>query len=368
MMKRHGPAAGTLALLVLFCVALPGFGQPPDAPPAFGLVLTGGGSFGAFEAGAIHAWYTRWQHEHGGTPPPIRVIAGTSTGALIGPFVALGPDGVETVANLYRKINQGDILSPKLSVVLPFAAFSSWSSSAYSANPLKHILQRELPDTKLQRIKDQWPGLRLVVLGTNFGTGKPAPFTNSPDQMALGLSRFRDGVLASTISPLATPPVYIKSGSSTRAEPILDGGIHAVAPFQAFFDLAAQSPEVEITQLIVVSAYPAFPSDDSASVQKKYPAHPNFGDIGARMDATISESSISKEIALAWAAIELRKAGVTADQVKERTGFYIPKPPKELVVIAPVKRLGWNNLRFDPTEMGKMFTLGENASPQKLVP
>jgi len=215
---------------------------------------------------------------------------------------------------------------------------------------------------KLQRIKDHWPGLRLVVLGTNFGTGKPASFTNSPDQMALGLSRFRDGVLASTISPLATPPVYIKS------EPILDGGVHAVAPFQAFFDLAAQSPEVGITQLIVVSAYPAFPSDDSASVQKHYPAHPNFGDIGARMDATISESSISKEIALAWAAIELRNAGVTADRVKERTGFYIPKPPKELVVIAPVKRLGWNNLRFDPAEIGKMYTLGENAIPRKLFP
>lgn len=355
------------ALLLVFSLSA-GLCQTPA--PSIGIVLTGGGSFGAFEAGAVKAYFDGWAKDHGGNPPPIRVIAGASTGALIGPFVALGPGGVDEVSKLYTSVSQGDILGVKLSGLLPFALFAKWSSSAYSAGPLRKKLEKMLPGDKVAQIGKRWTEpLRLVVLATGFGSGQPAPFTNSPEDIALGSARFRDGVLASAISPLATPPVYIKPRPGKAASPHLDGGIHAVTPFQAFFDLVARSPEIELTHVLVFSAYPPFPSSDTGAAQKKpYPGRPQFGDIGARMDALISESSISKEISLAWAAIELRNKGVSADKVRERTGLYIPKAPQELILYAPKTRLGWDNLKFDKSEMTEMFNRGRDATPRNLIP
>jgi predicted acylesterase/phospholipase RssA len=358
----------TFLLLYLLALTVPGLAQQPE--PSIGLVLTGGGSFGAFETGAIQAFYDRWKAAHDGNPPPVRAIAGTSTGALIGPFVALGPEGVKEVADLYQNVSQGNILSIRAGDLLPFALFSMWSSSAYGVGPLKKILNTRLTDAKLNGIQQKWADprdpLRLVVLATNFGNGHPAPLTTAPD--GWNPTRFRDGILASAISPLATPPVYIRSGPAQPAEAYLDGGVHAVAPLQALFDLAALTPEITLTQIVVISSYPAFPSDDAGSVQKPFPQHPNFGDIGSRLDAMISESSISKEVALAWAAIALRNSGMDTAAVKKGTGFYIPNPPKQLMLIAPQGRLGWNNLKFDKTEMREMFKRGTNAIPRSILP
>jgi len=356
----------TLFVLALAVPALAQNPKPANPPESIGIVLTGGGSFGAFEIGAIQAFYARWKAEHG-EDPPVSVIAGTSTGALLAPFVALGPPGIQDAADLYRNVKQSDILTPKTSDMLPFFLFTLFSPSAYSADGLKHRIAAELPEARLKQIAGMWPGRRVAVLATNFATGRPAPFTNAPEDIGRDPAAFRDGVLASAISPLATPPVYIKTDAAHPADPYLDGGVHAVTPFQAFFDLAAHAPEVDLTQVIVFSAYPVFPSDDSAPVQKEpFPKQPQFGAIGARMDALISESSISKEVALAWAAIELRRAGVSAEKVKERTGLYIPKPPRELILVAPDTRLGWDNLKFDPAQMRQMFDRGVKATPRKL--
>ncbi len=295
------------------------------------------------------------------------MIAGTSTGALIGPFVALGASGVAEVLDVYRNTSQGDILSIKAADILPFALFANLSSSVYGVGPLRKTLSTRLPDSRLIQIAHDWPGRRLVVLGTDFGTGLPAPFGS--DEILAGIAKFREGILASTISPLATPPAYIRNKSSV-ATPVMDGGIHAVAPFQAFFDIAARAEPIAVTDLVVFSAYPQFPTPDpneAQRIQKSYPSHPPFGAIGSRMDAVISESSISKEIALVWAAIELRQKGVSAEIVYRQTGLNIPVPPRSLIVYAPQQRLGWDNLRFDVKEMRQMADLGLKASPRVLI-
>ena len=90
-------------------LSIPTFSQQVS----IGVVLTGGGAFGAFEAGAMQGFFERWAADHcpSASPPcepPIQVIAGTSAGALIGPFVALGPGGVKEVFDLYQQVDQGD--------------------------------------------------------------------------------------------------------------------------------------------------------------------------------------------------------------------------------------------------------------------
>ena len=339
-----------------------------ETPAAIGIVFTGGGSFGAFEAGALEAFFDRWVRDHG-VAPPVRVIAGTSTGALIGPFVALGPDGVKEIADLYQNTKRRDIFGLRAAVVLPFALFSKWSSSVYSADPLARRLKERLSDDKIRRIAGMWPGTRVVVLATDFGSGRPALYSNAPDEIAQGLARIRDSVLASASTPLTTPPVYMRSNGTQIVQPHLDGGISEVAPFQALFYLSSQAPEIRLTHVIVISPYPLYPGSESKPAQQKpFPAKPNFGEIGSRTGALIAESSISKEIALAWAAISLRTAGVSGEKVRERTGLNIAYPPSELTILAPNGRLGWDTLRFDPNEMRVMFVRGLNAEPRALIP
>jgi predicted acylesterase/phospholipase RssA len=359
-MKR-GLAACFLAL------ALPAASQPVS----IGIVLTGGGSFGAFETGALQAFFEQWSATHcpgSACDPPIAVIAGCSTGALIAPFAALGPGGVNEVAAIYRNTKRGDVLSSKAADFLPLALFANWSTSVFGAGPLRKTLQQRLPDARLDQIAKEWPSRRLVVLGTDFQSGMPVVF--SSDQIPGGRARFRDGILASAGSPLATPPVYLQNGPKRPPSPILDGGVHAVAPFQAFFDAAARPPAIVLTHVIVFSPYPRFPAadpDGAHQIQQPFPARPNFSQIGARMDTLISESSISKEIALASAAIELRNRGVGTEAVLRQTGLHIPTPPASLIVYEPSQRLGWDNLRFDKAEMGRMADLGRQAAPRVLI-
>jgi predicted acylesterase/phospholipase RssA len=376
--RRGGKMTAPCRLVVAFCLCglgIPGRCQNPEqtsaadaAGPSIGIVLTGGGSFGAFEVGALKAYFDHWRGEHGGAPPPIVVVSGTSTGALIGPFAALGPSAVDEVAQLYQNVGPGDILRIKASVFLPLFLFSKLSSSVFSARPLENLLAKRLSDDRLSEIAQMWPHKRLVVVATNFGDGQPATFTNAPDDIRTNLTRFREGALASTISPLATPPVYIKPDSARNVQPYLDGGIHAVAPFQALFDLVTHSPNLHLTHIVVFSAFPLFPSTDLGQAQTHvFPAHPQFGDIGARMDALISESSVTKEVHLVCAAIELRKREVSVERVRELTGLSIPTVPKELILIAPSGRLGWDNLKFDKNEMKEMFERGQKAMPLVLV-
>ena len=356
-------------LIVWFlALSLPAFSQQVS----IGVVLTGGGAFGAFEAGAMQGFFEQWAADHCPSvippcEPPIQVIAGTSAGALIAPFVALGSDGVKEVFDLYQQINQGDLFSTKLADLLPFGLFAKWSASAFSSRPLQKMLGRRLPDSRLLQIAKGWPARRLIVVGTDFGTGLPAPF--SSDEILNNPSRFRNGVLASAIAPLATPPVYIKNTTS-NVTAHLDGGIVAVSPFQALFDVAARPDVIALTHIIVFSAYPQFPTadpDEAHRIQKPYPVRPNFGAIGARMNSLLSEFSVSKEVALVWAAIELRKKGVSADIIYQQTGFNIPMPPSSLIIFAPQQRLGWDNLKFNKTEMAKMAKLGRQASPRVLL-
>jgi predicted acylesterase/phospholipase RssA len=226
-----------------------------------------------------------------------------------------------------------------------------------------------LPDTKLQQIANLWPAVRVAVLATDFATGQPALFTNAPEDMGALPARFRAAMLASAAAPLAMPPTPIRLNPSGHAQPYFDGGIDAVAPFQAFFDVAARAPGVELTRLIVFSAYPPFPGKDSTAIQRKrFPNRPAFGDTGSRTDALSSESSITKEIDLAWAAIELRRTGFSEEKVRERTGLQIDTAPDEFILMAPETRLGWDDLKFNKKEMRIMFDLGYKAALRPLLP
>ena len=343
-----------------------------------GIVLTGGGAFGAWEVGALQAFFDAWRERYG-AEPPIRVIAGASTGALIAPFLVFGQAGVSEVTDWYTRVRQSDIVAPKLGAILPLPLFAATTSSVYgvgftgdvatgSSRLWGKLATALIP--KLERIGAAWsavPPLRLAIAALDFKRGAPRVFTNSPSD----LRQLPYGILASAMAPLALPPIPISEvdGAAFSKNPHLDGSIYAVAPIGELFDVAALPPQIGLTDLVIISAFPRFPGDDDKSVQPKpFPRNPSFTDVGDRMTVLLSEASASKEIALLRAALALRAGGTSPAAVAGITGLRIPSEPPALCVLAPEHRLGSHVLRFQPKEMTTMYELGLGEGRGQLAP
>jgi predicted acylesterase/phospholipase RssA len=218
------------------------------------------------------------------------------------------------------------------------------------------MLLQMLPQDRVTLIGNLWGlGRRLGVATLDFATGTPHLVTNSPADLGILV----DGILASAMAPLALPPVPLPNlPASADLTPHMDGGLYAEAPIAALFDLSALAPSIVLTHVVVISSFPWFPSDDSDPVQgHEFPPDPKFGSIGDRMNALMSEANATKDTRLAWAAIELKKAGLSEPDVFEITGHHINAPP-ELIRLFPTTRLGWQAFEFVAAEMRAMQTRG----------
>ncbi len=336
---------------------------------SIGLVLSGGGVFGAWETGALHAFFEWWQATNG-EEPPIRVVVGTSTGALISPFALLGRppdhDYLAEVIHLYATVTNAKIRTERPELLLSPAAFflrhvPSVYDAGYRDNPadashLYKLLRTMLPPDRIAEIGNLWDaGRRLGVATLDFSAGLPHPVTNSPEDLEMLV----DAIFASAMAPLALSPVLLpheNAGDGLR--PHMDGGLYEEMPVRTLFDIAAIDPPIALTHVVVVSSFPWFPSDDQDPVQAdEFPEDPKFGSLGDRMNALMSEASATKDTRLAWAAIELRKAGRTEDEVLEITGHRVGEPP-ELLRLFPEQRLGWQAFNFTPAEMRAMQRRG----------
>ncbi len=80
------------------------------------LVISGGGSDGAFGAGLLNGWSQR------GDRPEFTVVTGVSTGALMAPFAFLGPSHDRVLKEFYTRYSTKDIIRP--TVLAP--RYSGW--------------------------------------------------------------------------------------------------------------------------------------------------------------------------------------------------------------------------------------------------
>jgi len=383
-MNRRSLLAGAGVLLLGGC-ASPGppvalYVPPPthvkaDAHPsnaAIGLVLTGGGVFGAWEVGALQAFFDDWKTRYG-EEPPIRVVAGASTGALIAPFAFLGrrpgADAIDELVRWYTSVNQSDIVGARAGALLPFPLFAITTSSVYgvgysaddtaNATRLYGRLLEAVPDRRVAQIAAEWPRRRMAAATLDFKTGRPDVYTNDPRRIRC----LRKGILASAMAPLALPPIPLASDQCEAGKvaltPHFDGGVYAVAPFTALFDLAAMEPAIPLTHVVVISAFPMFPGSEPNPVQRDvFPDGPAFRAIGDRMNALLSESAATTEIELARAAVELRRVGSDPASVARLTGMSIPYAPPTLIELAPKTRLGWEAFEFNQDDMRRMYRRG----------
>jgi hypothetical protein len=186
------------------------------------LILSTGGSDGAFGAGLLNGWTKT------GTRPEFTLVTGTSTGALIAPFAFLGPKYDDALRDAYTTIGAIDIFE-----------VGGKGESFLDTWPLQSLIAKRVTADLLKAIAAEHArGRRLFIMTTNLDAGRPVAWdigviaTRGGDQ---AVELVRRVILASISIPGAFPPVLIdvEAGGRKFQEMHVDGGLGAqfyVAP------------------------------------------------------------------------------------------------------------------------------------------
>jgi len=227
--------ARALVLLLLAALAAPpapasaGCGptaRAADAPTA--LVLSGGGAKGAYEAGVAAVLL-----EHG---VPIRLVAGSSAGALNAALIADGRrDQLEA---LWRGLSRERVYSLRSGVFLA-GLLPGWltlraldrAGSLFDPQPLRELIDSALD---LERIRAS--PIRLLVITTDLARREARLFDNR--------TVTREVLMAAAAVPGAFPAVDVDGTL------LVDGGLTGRAPV-----LEALAGDAGVERVLVVMSY-----------------------------------------------------------------------------------------------------------------
>jgi predicted acylesterase/phospholipase RssA len=203
-----------------------------------GLVISGGGSKGAFAVGALEYLLL----DRGLT---FDVVAGTSTGSLIAPFVLT--NDLPLLIDLYTSVRQTDILlgRPVAQTIALSALFGS-VSSIYDSTPLWYLLNRNLTPDRMNTLLNS--GKQLFITAVSLQTAQVVYFYCGPDSAVrspadspyvlarvTSKEQLASAILASADEPVFAPPVDIV-GRGTPTGPYVDGGVRNVFPARVVID------------------------------------------------------------------------------------------------------------------------------------
>jgi predicted acylesterase/phospholipase RssA len=193
--------------------------KPPTPYPRKSiLVVTGGGSYGAYPAGVLVGWTAA------GTRPEFDVVTGISTGALLGAFAFLGPSEDAELKRCYTTLRDRDIY--RRNRLLP----SILSESFADTRPLKRLIAETATDERIARFAAEHAKGRRFYVGTSDLDARRSIVWDMGAIASRGTPQsrelFRQVLLASASIPGFFPPVKIPVTVDNReyVERHIDGG------------------------------------------------------------------------------------------------------------------------------------------------
>ncbi len=200
---------------------------------AIGLVMTGGGARGAYQAGVLQRIGELPQAQRG---KPVPLIGGASAGAVNGCAIAVGSDDFHAatglLSELWGRLRPSDIFhcdfvsqahnSLTWIMDLSFGAILGGGNarSLLDATPLRHFLNRYLECNRIQHNIKQGHLHAIAISATNYNSGNSYLFIQGAKGHALW-NRIRlvtvatkitvDHVCASAAIPLLFEPVLLKT-------------------------------------------------------------------------------------------------------------------------------------------------------------
>jgi NTE family protein len=219
-----------------------------------GLVLTGGGARGAYQAGVLLGI----AEITGSHRLPFSILAGTSAGSINAAFLASHADDFQgatrALCDLWSTLSAGDVfrtdiasLSAKGAHWLRDLALGGWiggghAESLLDTTPLRRLLERNFDPLAVAKAIGQGQLRALAITATNYHTGVAVTFIQGAEDVAGWTRTSRlgvratigvDHVLASSAIPVFFPSVAI--GGAHYA----DGGIRMGTPFSPVIHLGA---------------------------------------------------------------------------------------------------------------------------------
>ena len=228
---------------------------------AIGLVITGGGARGAYQAGVLKRVGEIPRVQQRGNPFPL--IGGASAGAVNGAALAVGSDNfsgaTKTLANLWAGLRPTDIFRCDLAsqahnsvtwiLDLSFGGIFGGGNarSLLDATPLRNFLNRHLDCDRIQHNIQRGSLYALAISATNYSSGESYLFI----QGAKGHARWKrlrlvtvatkitvDHVCASAAIPLIFQPVQL---STSRGSAFFgDGCVRLQQPLSPVIRLGAE--------------------------------------------------------------------------------------------------------------------------------
>jgi hypothetical protein len=166
------------------------------------LVVSGGGSNGAFGAGLLSGW------TEAGTRPQFTIVTGISTGSLIAPFAFLGSRYDSQLRDAYTKVSGADIYRKR-------GVIRTLTTDAAADNaPLRKMVEAYVTDTMLNDIaREHGEGRRLLIGTTNLDAERPVVWDIGAIAASGQANRkqlIEDILVASAAIPGVFSPVRIK--------------------------------------------------------------------------------------------------------------------------------------------------------------
>jgi NTE family protein len=191
-------------------------------------VLSGGGAKGAWEAGVAAAFMAR--------VAPVRLVAGSSAGALNATLVADGR--VDRLRAAWRGITRDQVYALRTSIVFA-GLLPGWLTllsldsvgSLFEAAPLRALIGEGID---LARVRAS--PVRVIVVATDLERREARSFDNQ--------SLTVDALMASLAVPGAFPPVEVDGAL------LVDGGLTGRAPV-----LPALEAGIAVGRVVVVMSY-----------------------------------------------------------------------------------------------------------------
>lgn len=187
-------------------------------PPAEYLAISGGGQNGAFTAGLLNGWTAA------GNRPQFKAVTGISTGALIAPFVFVGPEYDDVLREVYTQTSTKDILIKR-------SLLSGLLNDALADNrPLWRLLGRHVDQKLLDAIAVEYGKGRLLLVGTTNLDAQRGVIWNvgaiAASHHPRALELVHKIMIASAAIPAAFPPVMLDVEVDGRhyQEMHVDGG------------------------------------------------------------------------------------------------------------------------------------------------
>lgn len=325
------------------------------------LVVSGGGSKGAFAVGAI-----RYMRETRGIE--FGLVAGTSTGALIAPLVVT--DEMALLESLYTTVRNADLLSP-------VSVQTSWKRGyLYDTRPLEKLLARTIDAARAQRVLDS--DVPSFVSAVSLQTGRLTYFQaggadGRPEGPHADLVRVKDrasllsAIVASTNQPVFMPAVCFAPEARPLRE-YVDGGVREYAPIHVA--IANGASEV----------YAILHSPPPAGKKVREGQLKGLTAIAGRalelLTDEVGESDLQKAQLYSAASAYLetirhnaRSLGLDAAQITQLfagANPFVGRRTVTLHVIRPESDLPSSGLDFDPAAMKKLVALGARRAKEVL--